>query len=379
MKRELADQLEKMGYQFPSDDESADLGFIDWFMQRLLGLDSEEYRRTFWREFYTTGHTIGPVPQTFDSFLRKHSLNSQGELGLAILIAMTMGVVFPFWLVCTQLHAYIKLCRRKRRRTYYEQETARRHALADQRRAITVRRTVNEKPTLASIRDAYAHVGDSPEAALRLGALLEDLECYVDNHAYTTRGVPGIRGRAGGIKRLFEREAPDLFLHYKAVMRYKALAKKFRQACDCLDPVPVGDLLPNRSAGASTQTIGDVAFPRRTCLRDTAALTNWMKNHGNTAFLQTQPWVRNPERVYTDRNLLRDDSLSLAAELLKSCDGTLISLEAAIALKIDPSCVGENFQPDTRVKILVPGQRAIQTPGRVQTWLERRKAKGTAA
>ena len=40
-------------------------------------------------------------------------------------------------------------------------------------------------------------------AVLRLGALLEDLERYVDNHAYVTRGVPGIRGRAPGIKGLF--------------------------------------------------------------------------------------------------------------------------------------------------------------------------------
>lgn len=401
MTSEIADHLAGRGHKFPTDVETQRLGFYDWFTQKLLGLDSEQYRREFWREVKTTGHTIGHMPRTLREFLREDTINATDELSKTLWVCIFMGGVYPFWFLGTLLDKYIRKCRRS---SYYAQETARRHALADKRRAITVRRTPNEKPTLESIRESYAHVGDSPEAALRLGALLEDLECYVDNHAYTKRGVPGIRGRAGGIKRLFENEAPDLFRHYKSVMRYKALAKKYRQACDCVDPVPVGDLLPfrrdektveedteqlpnkeggrqspNQHVGEKVRVVDGIVFPLHNCLCDVVSLTSWMKTGGNTEFLRTQKWVRHPDRNYTERNLLRDESLSLAAEMLRFCDGTLVSLEAAIALKIDPSCVTENFQPDARVRILVPGQNTIRTPSRVKAWLARRKKSETAA
>ena len=42
----------------------------DWFNQKVLGLDSEEYRRAFWHEVSTTGHTIGHVPRTLKTIFR---------------------------------------------------------------------------------------------------------------------------------------------------------------------------------------------------------------------------------------------------------------------------------------------------------------------
>lgn len=376
MTTEIAGHLAGRGYDFPSDDETTRLGFVDWFNQKVLGLDSEEYRRAFWREAYATGHSIGPKPYTLDDFVEDHSPCASCRLSVLAWVCIFMGGTFPFWLLATVLGQYVRKCRRS---GYYEREKVRRHALADRRRAITVRRTPNGKPTLESIREAYAHVGDSPEAALRLGALLEDLECYVDNHAYVTRGVPGVRGRAGGIKRLLQREAPDLFAHYKAVMRYKALAKKYRQACDCVDPVPVGDLLPSRDTTERVRTVDGVDFPRRDCLLSVDALSAWMKDRGNTPYLKTQEWVRCADRAYAARNLLRDESLSLAAEILRFCDGTLVSLEAAIALKIDPSCVREGFEPDARVKVLVAGKIPVRTSRRVKAWLAQLKKKDEVA
>ena len=42
--------------------------FFKWFEEDVLGFDSEEYHREFWREAYKKGHTIGHIPQT----LRNH-------------------------------------------------------------------------------------------------------------------------------------------------------------------------------------------------------------------------------------------------------------------------------------------------------------------
>lgn len=38
--------------------------FLDWFREEVLGLDSEVYRRAFWRAAFREGHTIGHVPRT---------------------------------------------------------------------------------------------------------------------------------------------------------------------------------------------------------------------------------------------------------------------------------------------------------------------------
>ena len=103
------------------------------------------------------------------------------------------------------------------------------------------RATANPRPSLEAIRALYAQVRRNPEAALRLGGLLEDLECSLDNRPR----FAGARclGRAGGIKRYLQEQAPDLFAHYAALMRYKAIAKRSRQVASATAPVPAGAAL----------------------------------------------------------------------------------------------------------------------------------------
>lgn len=94
------------------------------------------------------------------------------------------------------------------------------------------------------IRDALAHAHESVECMVRLGSLMEDLECYVDNSPYF-REDGSFAGRRGGIRRLLQGEAPDLYARYKTLMRYKALSKRFRQAVGVGDPMPAAAVLPS--------------------------------------------------------------------------------------------------------------------------------------
>ena len=396
---------------FDDGDGASPGNYGDWFKERVLGLDSEGYRCTFWREVHATGHTIGHVPRTLDTLLREQcGPRADAQCGFLLAVALLQGGIYPFWLLARLLTREIN---RLRRGTYYARERERRHRLADERRAIRIRRTVNPRPALDEIRTAWTLVRstrgrDHAMAVLRLGALLEDLERYVDNHAYVTRGVPGIRGRAPGIKGLFADEAPDLRVVYKPVMRCKALAKRYRQACDCADPVPGEALLPvrtsagepasppgdvsadfaaERSAAKSngpvpevgTRSAGGVSFPFLPCLAELGALRAWMAEHGNTAYLRTQSWATRPEGTYSERNLLRGASLELAAEILRFGDGTLIALEAAVALRIDPECVARDPVPDAHVRTLLGGRRPLRVAARVRAWLSRWLGSGTGS
>lgn len=417
----IADYLAKRGYgverrNAPSAkygvaadgtlEELADDGcFIDWFGRTVLCVDDDAYRRAFWREVFTTGHTIGPLPRTWRGAVRELGGCPFYCNGLDIWLALfvVMGGTFPFWFLARLLSRRIG---RWRRPSYYARERERRHRLSDARRAVRVRRTVNPRPSLDEIRTALAHVretatrtrthaggalrqGDSHAlAVLRLGALLEDLECYVDNHAYVTRGVPGVRGRAPGIRGLFANEAPDLHEHYKFAMRCKSIAKKYRQACGCLDPVPVDALLPlrvgdftaerpgvephgpetdGRTDGGNVDVdTGQTVFPAYACLRDASALSAWMHGHGNTAYLKERGMHADP--CFTERQLPGPSARKTAAEILLFGNGTLIALEAAIALKIDPACVAEGPKPHACVRRLMGGRCTIRLPERVRRW-----------
>ena len=107
-----------------------------------------------------------------------------------------------------------------------------------QARACRARRTtLNPRPTPEALRAAFAARGASPEAKVRLGGLLEDLECHVDN--CLRFGPDGeILGRNGGVKAWLREHAPELLGRYKTLMRYKALARRLRQAAGIADPVP---------------------------------------------------------------------------------------------------------------------------------------------
>lgn len=431
MDRQVESYLKDRGYAVGAHaerkDDGGEQGYSEWFGTKVLGLDTEAYRREFWREAYATGHTIGHVPRTLGALMREKGLR-RGDERAAFLVelALLQGAVYPFWVLGRLLAREVA---RLRRGTYYEKERERRWRLADERVAIRVRRTANPRPSLDAVRDAWRLVHATRGrghalAVLRCGALLEDLEGYVDNHAYVARGVPGIRGRAPGIKGLFRTEAPDLFEQYRNVMRCKALAKRYRQAVGCPDPVPTAAVLPapvlpvppvpplptrcatagppasvpsdfaaERSGaksedqgGADPRTdvsdtgmdgvdpwtggtvgAGGVAFPLLPCLRDAESLAAWMRAHGNTAYLRTREWLRTPEIPYTSAHLLPAGAREEAARILSFGEGTLVAVEAAIALRIDPACVAA--EPGARVVRTAGGRRAPSTPRRVREWL----------
>ena len=138
------------------------------------------------------------------------------------------------------------LRRRLVRPLYYEQENARRRALAAERRRVLRRRTESPCPTREAILDAWTHAREGREAMLRFGSLLEDLACYVDHRLRLAGGR--IVGRAPGIKGWLRENIPALALRYTTVMRYKAAAKKLRQVVELPDPIPVAAVLDGAGA-----------------------------------------------------------------------------------------------------------------------------------
>ncbi len=128
--------------------------------------------------------------------------------------------------------------RRTRRPTYYDHENARRRELAKERRRVRRRTTINRAPTPDELRAQWARVRKSPRDMLVFGSMLEDLEAYVDN-TLVRNEYGEIVGRNGGIKKWLADNCPELWAKYPSVMRFKALAKKFKQSVGLKDPYPI--------------------------------------------------------------------------------------------------------------------------------------------
>ena len=211
-----------------------------------------------------------------------------------------------------------RACRARR----YARDNARRRALAAERRRIARRTTLNPRPTPEALRAAFAARGSSPEAKVRLGGLLEDLECHVDN---CLRFCPDgeILGRNGGVKAWLREHAPELSGRYKTLMRYKALARRLRQAAGISDPVPASAVFdgppapPPGRGDASGAGGGDVPAGRA-------------------------------ERGRGDARDARDyyaveSHLVAARRLVEGCGNTCAALFRAVdaALEGEDACVGE--------------------------------------
>ena len=317
-------------------------GLVDGFLVHVLRLDPESYRRAFWREAYRNGHTIGHVPRTFEGFLRRNARTFEQKVSLFLALTALFGV----YTVAALLYRRLSLVlRRLRRPAYYERERERRRKLAEARREIRKHHTLNPKPTFDAIRAALRVARSSPESALRLGSLLEDLECFVDNTLiHDAQGQ--IVGRRGGIKRLLQREAPDLFAKYSTIMRYKAMAKRFRQACGAGEPIPPATLLPAQgTAGPS----GHVPSPGP-ATADPALMSESA-----------------PAAIAEEMRKGLDRAREIARAILGECEGTLISLEAALALRLDPDCIPVKEEAYARK----PGR--LRIPKRGVAWLARRR------
>ncbi len=128
--------------------------------------------------------------------------------------------------------------RKIRRPGYYEREKARRQALAHERHGTRRRTTLNPIPTPEALLAQFKRIHRNPREMLVFGSMLEDLEAYVDNSL--VRAPDGtITGRRGGVKQWLRENCAELGGRYHTVMRYKALAKRFKQAVGLEDPVPV--------------------------------------------------------------------------------------------------------------------------------------------
>lgn len=336
---------------------------VDGFLVHVLRLDGESYRRAFWREAYRNGHTIGHVPRTFEAFFRRNARTFEEKVSLLLGVAALFGA----YAVATLLYRRLSLLvRRLRRPTYYERERGRRQKLASARREVRKHRTLNPQPTFDAIRSALRIARGSPESAVRFGSLLEDLECFVDNALI--RGAQGqIVGRRGGIKRLLQREAPDLFAKYSTIMRYKAMAKRFRQACGSGEPVPPATLLPEQDTADPEST--PTCVPGTTDSGSSPTPTPagpWPASTPapEAAVPSTAPA---PDGLSDEMRAKLAASREVARTILEECEGTLISLEAALALRLDPSCIPAQGGEYVRK----PGLPRI--PRKVISWLVRRQ------
>ena len=155
-----------------------------------------------------------------------------------ILVAMTF-YSFTLWSVLRLLDIAIHHFRRP---SYYPQERLRRERLRAERRRIRTRTSENPCPAPEALLAQFARARESPREMIRFGSLLEDLECYVDNRLVLDPAGRIVR-RNRGIRGWLRDRCPELGARYKTVMRYKALAKKFRQVAGVGDPVPAAALL----------------------------------------------------------------------------------------------------------------------------------------
>ncbi len=157
------------------------------------------------------------------------------DSGTYMLALAPVSAVAALWFVPRLIAIAL---RKVRRPGYYEREKALRQALAHERRSTRRRTTLNPIPTPEALLAQFGRIRRNPREMLIFGSMLEDLEAYVDNSL--VRDPDGtIVGRKGGIKQWLWENCAELGKRYHTVMRYKALAKRFKQVIDLEDPVPV--------------------------------------------------------------------------------------------------------------------------------------------
>ena len=303
--------------------------FFKWFYESVMGFDSDEYRREFWREARRTGHTIGHVPYGLKEYHRRRDTRLEGA---AIMLELLIGgSALAVWLIRRMVDRHIQ---RLRRPTYYEAERARRLGLAEERRRIRRRRTLNAMPGREELLEAFRKAKDSPADMIRFGSLIEDLECYVDNTPYFKDGQ--LIGRRGGIRRHLEREIPELYARYKTVMKYKALSRKFRQATGISDPVPAASILPEESN--SERCACDENSVRREISGNYGggmAQGDWRE----TAEKQKESLTEFARDELGAKKILAKEILAkeiLVKEILEACEGSTVSLAAQLELRTNP-------------------------------------------
>lgn len=184
------------------------------------------------------------------------------------------------------------------------------HRLACERRKLLCRATVATQPTATDLRVAWHFRKRSPEDLLRLGGLMMDLECFVDNSLYgKLRGkAPQIKGRHPGIRGWLRENCPELLPKYFTLMRLKGLARRVRQAVEVADPVPTAALL-DASATARDLLARELHIqPRGTrepCMRFPWETGERKADHGGRPFLTNKGYVRLSDWIQSEEALVR--------------------------------------------------------------------------
>ncbi len=255
-----------------------------------------------------------------------------------VALQLALGVTDLRGLRCLRrglTHGVNRLQARAYRARYYTRDNARRRALTAERRRIARRKTVNPCPTPEALCAAFAARGASPEAKVRLGGLLEDLECYVDN---CLRFDPDgeIIGRNGGVKAWLREHVPGLSGHYKTLMRYKALAKRLRQAAGISDPVPASAVFdgppapPRLPAPFVPSTL--LRPPAPAAGREDAPETG--DGHGPTGGDVSAGWTEKGRRDAQDYYAVKSQ-LMVARRIVEGCENTCVALFRAIDAVLD--------------------------------------------
>jgi hypothetical protein len=320
-----------------------------WFEESVLGFDSEKYYKEFWREAHKHGRTIGHRPITFRN---SHKYASSRMANAEILSELVLcGSAFVIWFVRRTIDRHIQ---RLRRPTYYEVERARRHALTEERRKISKRRTINKVPTKKQLLCAFENAKDSPQDMIRFGSLIEDLECYVDNSPYFKNGK--LIGRRGGIRRYLESEIPELYKRYKTVMKYKALSKRFRQAVGISDPIPASTLLPSKCKKEtalnpkeikiedSRELISEQKYPEKDYTGNTSKKGpgEGIRNKGYQKCNEVNTQAVTQEKTKEYENIPMQ-AIKTANEIFNNCEGSVVSLWAQLMLRTDPELIPKNI------------------------------------
>ena len=297
-----------------------------------------EARRLWYAEAYDRALVDHTEPLRLDeaAFLFRSPL---------VALQLALGVTDLRGLRCLRrglTHGVNRLQARAYRARYYTRDNARRRALAAERRRIARRSTVNPCPTFEALCAAFAARGESPEAKVRLGGLLEDLECYVDN--CLRFGPDGeIIGRNGGVKAWLREHAPGLSGHYKTLMRYKALAKRLRQAAGISDPVPASAVFDGPPAPPRLPAPFVPSTPLRSPTpaagREDAPETG--DGHGPTGGDVSAGWTEKRRRDAQDYYAVKSQ-LMVARRLVEGCENTCVALFRAIDAVLDGDSGGDS-------------------------------------
>ena len=262
-----------------------------------------------------------------------------------VALQLALGVTDLRGLRCLRrglTHGVNRLQARAYRARYYTRDNARRRTLAAERRRIARRTTVNPCPTSEALCAAFAARGESPEAKVRLGGLLEDLECHVDN--CLRFGPDGeIIGRNGGVKAWLREHVPGLSGHYKTLMRYKALAKRLRQAAGISDPVPVSAVFDGPPAPPRLPAPFVPSTPLRSPApaagREDAPETG--DGHGPTGGDVSAGWTEKGRRDAQDYYAVKSH-LMVARRIVEGCENTCVALFRAIDAVLDGDSGGDS-------------------------------------